>query len=380
VDVSRFMKRFMVPAVVLAALCAGAVWASVPAGAWQAPRFRVHGNQILDPRGEPFVVKGVNAVYGRFAGGDQLGFGLMNVQSVRRDAETLRELGVNLVQIYTAPWIATTGSVPYQQYLDELDHTVATMTARGMVVELGQDQYLSSSADMAAFDGMLAARYRWNPYVWLKPVNEPNCSFGATAQCHDWTFWQQEERAYVAAIRQAGNTAPIIVNGVTWSWDLSQVASHPLGDGDVVFGAHRYANDCATFDDTPSAESPNGQISAVNRLWAGLSATLPVVVDEVGNYDGPAPGYDAGCNGSGPHTWNAFTWVQSYVPWLTDWVNRRSGDGVIAFNWRWEDGNTLTGSPTETGPTEKLNAWGALYRSAYLRRVGGGERRGGIGA
>src|SRR5256885_14238330 len=42
-----------------------------PAG----PGYHVSGNRIVDQSGTPFIVKGTDAVYGRFAGGDAESYG-----------------------------------------------------------------------------------------------------------------------------------------------------------------------------------------------------------------------------------------------------------------------------------------------------------------
>ncbi len=61
--------------------------------------FHVSGNRILDPAGRPFTVKGADAVYGRFAGGDANGLGRMNYQHAERDLDGLQAAGFNLVRL-----------------------------------------------------------------------------------------------------------------------------------------------------------------------------------------------------------------------------------------------------------------------------------------
>ena len=65
-----------------------------PAG----PGYHVSGNRIVDQSGTPFIVKGTDAVYGRFAGGDANGYGLRNYQNAQRDLDNLKAQGVNTIE------------------------------------------------------------------------------------------------------------------------------------------------------------------------------------------------------------------------------------------------------------------------------------------
>src|SRR2546430_15190612 len=69
-----------------------------PAG----PGYHVSGNRIVDQSGTPFIVKGTDAVYGRFAGGDANGYGLRNYQNAQRDLDNLKAQGVNTIRISVA--------------------------------------------------------------------------------------------------------------------------------------------------------------------------------------------------------------------------------------------------------------------------------------
>src|SRR5438046_6669940 len=66
-----------------------------PAG----PGYHVSGNRIVDQSGTPFIVKGTDAVYGRFAGGDANGYGLRNYQNAQRDLDNLKAQGGDQIRM-----------------------------------------------------------------------------------------------------------------------------------------------------------------------------------------------------------------------------------------------------------------------------------------
>jgi hypothetical protein len=188
----------------------------------------------------------------------------------------------------------------------------------------------------------MAESYKDDAWVWLLPMNEPGCTGPDTSGCRDWDGWQHDWLTYVATIRDAGMTSPIVVNAPGWSWNLTEVASHPLDDDNLVLGAHRYGNDSTHFDEEERQE--------VEQSWAGLARSAPVVLDELGNYDG------AGFA-------NSEAWMRGMVDFAARWVNEDEGAGVVAFNWRWSDPNSLT----EYGGG--LTSWGRTYLDDYLRKV-----------
>ena len=69
--------------------------------------FHVEDGHIVDPDGRRFVVKGVVAVHGAFAGGDEAGFGATNYAMAVADLARIRGLGVNLLRLLITPRSAT---------------------------------------------------------------------------------------------------------------------------------------------------------------------------------------------------------------------------------------------------------------------------------
>ena len=383
--------------------------------------FVVSGNKLLDPNGVQFIIKGATSPYGTFDGGSYTGWGFSAYQNRVQDAQTLKSLGFNLTRVNIAAWnydpkyndpnnggvykSLTTETVPQM-----LDDVVSAYTSQGIVVDLGNDASDAPGQTYGALDiswlQYLSTHYKSNPYVWISPQNEPDCngsaSFeydysGITTNCQNWAAQQGEENAYIKAIRDGqgpsggnqGTNAPILINGITWSWDESGYLNgqYPLTDPmfptspNIAYGAHRYANDCAYFDNTPNTEFPQGQITDVNNLWGSFSLTHVVYVDEVGNYNFRQKNY--GCNsayGTGS-TSNAITWQETvtsgsttyigFQPWVANWVKTSGGSGAIGFNWHWNDANNMTGSQkTYSVPAnETLDQWGQIFVNDYVKAI-----------
>jgi hypothetical protein len=267
---------------------------------------------------------------------------LINYQNARRDLDNMKAAGYNLARISASYDLgnlspASPDYIPVTQYLSELDNVVQMVTQRGMVALLSNGQ-TARTEDVNAFAALLAVRYRTNPLVWLKPDNEPNCEDGDRALCFDWMTWQLQEARYVKTIRAAGFTGPIVVNCIAWSFDCSKVLSYPLGDAQLIYGAHAYGAGATTWDAAQQAD--------VDAKWANLSARVPVIVDEVGTTVPPS---------------SPLTWSQGFLTYVVNWVRNRSGSGCIAFVNSWSSDNAMIDATTG-----KWNAWGQTYLDFYV--------------
>jgi hypothetical protein len=298
------------------------------------PGFRVKSNRILDPDGDRFVVRGVVLAYGTFAGGPGGGVATSNGERYGRDIRRIRAGGGNLVRIMATPGAAR------GDRLALLRRIVAAARAENLVVQISSA--FAEAVPSRRWITRLARIYRDDPYVWLQPQNEPGCAPGTDAQasaCGDWRRWQRDHRAAIAAIREAGNTAPVVVNVPNFSTDLRLIDRYPLGDANVVYGAHRYGNDNPAFTLQEQA--------AVLAAVGGPSQRHAVIVDEFGNWNGSQfP--------------NALAWSNGMARWIADWVRRGDGQGATGFNWRWSDPNSMLGAD------DRLTAWGKIVASHVL--------------
>jgi hypothetical protein len=337
----RRWPSWALPALVVAALALVITGIYVVRGAASEPDgFRVDGNRIVGPDGERFVAHGVVAPYGTFAGGDAKGLGRVNYDAAARDFARIKRLGANTVKIYVAPRAVPPGSANARR----LTRVVAAARRQDLVVFL--TGFWGRPRETLPWVRRMAHAYRDDPYVWMLPMNEPGCTVQGgspkSRECTDANAWHAHHRRYVRAIRDAGMDSPIVVNGPEYSWNVAKVAHRDLGDDNVVLGAHRYANDARTLTAQGRAESDAG--------WAALAERRAVVLDEVGAYNGPQFA-------------NSLAWARDMLEFGSRWVNERGGSGVIGFNWRWSDGNSMVGRGG------RLTGWGRAFVGLYLRRT-----------
>jgi Cellulase (glycosyl hydrolase family 5) len=290
--------------------------------------YHVAGNQIIDPSGARFVIKGTDTIYGRFFDPNSGGFDLDSYNAAASTFATERGLGYTAIRLDAGP--AGLTYLGTAEFWIEMDNVINLATNGGMVVIVSP--YGDSSA-LPSFDGQVAARYMHNPRVWVKNANEPD-------PLSTWATWQTNTQAEVNAIRQAGNTAPIVLNGPGYSWDWAQYPSYRINDSSLVLGPHRYANGSTSFD--PATVD-----------WAVLTTQgYAVYMDEWGNDDVGAP------NPAGSSTWN-----QQFGAFLATWTNTQGGSGGMGFNWYWSDGDSMT------SPIGVLNQWGQEFQSDFVVKV-----------
>lgn len=327
--------------------------------------YTVQNGQIFDPRGNVFIVKGVTAVYGAFSGGDVNHYGVYDYDdqfhTYNGDLTEIARLGANLIRLmvaipnsayYNDNYASYYGTV--ENYNAEVDAIVQLVKSKGMIAYIipHHPSYSQQTIDYLSY---LGAKYKDDPQVWLGTSNEPDtCSDTAC-----WQNWQAWHIRYIAALRAAGYRNPIVINGPYWSGRLNRIMEFPLGDNNLVYGAHKYANSNTDFW--------TQSLTDVEQYRTGIADDVPyaVIVDEVGNSGGGKV---------------SLTWSAGFMDYLREWVSgvnshvengitynhSTGGDGVIAFTWRWSDGNTLIDWQGFT-----LRPWGEIFVNQYMSAFAG---------
>lgn len=300
-------------------------------------QFTVQKGNIYDPHGQQFIVKGIEAVYGTFYGGDESGFGAKNFSTMENDFAKIKQLGANLIRVHIR--IDKISDV----YKTKISQTVMVARENGFVVLLsvGGIDGIQEYPDAIPMLRYLANTYKTDPYIWIGAINEPNCG---GPDCENWEKWQTDHMQYIKILREAGYRGPIVINSVRYSSDLSKIGQYPLLDDNLIYGIHKYGNNNTTLTEK--------LINDYNAEWANLAlgSKYAFVIDEVGNFNGE-------------NFINSISWTSNFIDFATDWVANRGGDGVIAFNWYWSDANSLTTKNNE------LTAWGIIYKKQYLDKI-----------
>ncbi len=306
--------------------------------------FTISVNKIYDPWGNRFYVRGATAVWGRFIG-PTYGIGQTNYNSAQADFVKLKSLGVNLIRLFVSGYyyqgIATTDPSYNPNYLQEVDNVITWANQQGMVVQLINSKTTDATIN-DQFLALLAARYKANPYVWITPQNEPNCEWGDTTKCYDWTYWQNQENHWIQVIRSNGNAQPIIVNGIDWSGDFSKIDNYKLSDPAVILGVHRY------HDNNPPGWTQQN-VTDNQTWWANYLPEYPIIIDENGVTDGTGTEDDA--------------WSQVFLDYVTNLVNTQNMAGYTGYVWYATDGNQMTDGQ------ENLNFWGNMINNHYYTKV-----------
>ncbi|HEU0002135.1 MAG TPA: cellulase family glycosylhydrolase [Ktedonobacteraceae bacterium] len=143
-------------------------------------------------------------------------------------------------------------------------------------------------ADSVIFWQQLATIYKSYPNVLFELFNEPHpgtwacwlsgCVTSDTAYSQDCncnkslTYNSVGMQALVNAVRGTGATNLVLVAGMDWGYDLSQITKFPIAGTNVVYDTHPY----------PYTEKlPN----TWNAAFGTISKTHPVISAESGQYD-----------------------------------------------------------------------------------------------
>ena len=353
---------------------AGAEEAGVPEGGGQEAgsvyeggsaglAIRVSGNQLVDAKNTPIVLRGADVSGTEFVcaqnytadpyGGAPLGSAAT--------FQAMRAWNINVIRLPLNEdcWLDINGvQIGGQAYTSAIEAEVSAAHAAGLFVILdlhwtapGTQRALSQNPEpdadhSPAFWSSVAATFASDPGVILDLFNEPYDYWGTDPD--PWNGWLNGDvqtqyttggtpytvsaqwhtagmQQLLTAVRAAGATQPVLINGLDWANDDSGWLAHAPSDplGQVIVGAHIYPGEsCAS-------------VTCWSGVFPALSAKYPVLVGETGdNTAAPATFLPIFFGYADAQSWNYLAWT--WNPWqdsanvlVTDWSGTpNSGEGA----------------------------------------------------
>ncbi len=278
---------------------------------------RTRGNQILDGRGRPLILRGLQ----RFG----LEGGTKTPLPTNAEIGQLKLWGANEVRISLGEQKWLTTSCQYERdYPQVVDRVVHWVTSRGMVALLNLHfadigdcgtpglTPMADSPGAITFWQEVASRYKSNPLVAFDLFNEPNVPeqtwlFGGdfTANGQDVTAAGMQQ--LYQTVRGTGAKNLVVVSGI----GQAETPPSDLVDGvNIAYGAHAYQ--CSTVA-PPQCTTPKPYDASVPlHRWVSFGKRNPVVVTEFGF---PDIGVDGRYNASAIAYAEAHGWGWSGFAW-----------------------------------------------------------------
>src|SRR5215470_3359012 len=237
--------------------------------------YRVVGNGIVGADGKRYLFHGI--------GRDSMeyscwGDGHFNVQELSylgwgTNTATVTYWGVNTVRLPLSEdiWLhgQSSESCSATQYRTLIKHTVDTLTTLKLNVILdlhwsdaggksfqGGGPWSMPDTDSILFWKQVASIYKSYSNVLFELYNEPHppswscweasCTITDNTYSNDChctkrlTFFSVGMQALVDAVRKTGATNLVVVAGMDWGFDLSQIARYSIKGANVVYDTHLY--------------------------------------------------------------------------------------------------------------------------------------------
>lgn len=247
-----------------------------------ATGFKTSNGQIIGPDGQPFIARGVDVMEGQQPSAAELQAALPGVNFVRL-----------AIYDFASP--------------DALTSYVNDLTSHGIVVEL-EDHSSSDGQNRGGGTGTIftgqqltnelnwyssvATAFKGNANVWFGTNNEPSEINPATGQNDPAALSNWQLQTY-NAIRDTGNTAPVMLETTAWSPTQVNVgynASDYAGMTNTIWDQHYYGwlSNYSTSQSTVSTDLKS--IVAADHQIASANGTMPVIIGEYGDStDGQNP-------------------------------------------------------------------------------------------
>ena len=312
------------------------------------PSIAVSGNRLVDASGAPLRVAGVNRSGSEYACAQ--GWGLFDGPTDDASIAAIASWGVNAVRVPLNEdcWLGINGvnsAYAGANYQSAIRAFVNRLLAHGLAVildlhwgapgtQLATGQEQAPDADHSpAFWSSVAAAYKGVGGVAFDLFNEPHdISWSCwLSGCTTSAGWQAAgEQQLINAVRSAGATQPVIVEGNNWGGDLSGFLANQPHDsaGQLVAGWHIYNfSGCNTTSCWDSTVAPVAQ-------------QVPVLATEIGEND---------CAG---------TFLNTLLPWA-------DSHEIGFMAWAWNAASCGSGPSLISDYTGTATPYGAAYK-AYL--------------
>ncbi|MGQ9780184.1 MAG: cellulase family glycosylhydrolase [Bacillota bacterium] len=324
---------------------------------------RVEGNRILDGENRQVIFRGVNAV-------DPASMDQYYHHWDEEYFEAMRSWGVTLVRIPVHnPAYKWYENREPGSYLRLLDWGVAWAAERGMYVVIdfhaigypptGEWQqtefedpnwgqiYQFTPQDLHDFWAAVSAHYAGdNRIAFYDLFNEPakDLPNGLDVSPGAWAAWRALAESLIDEIRANDRNRVVVVGGLQFAYDLSNVPTDPVNRDNVVYSTHVY----------PWSLMPGDWRKDWNGAFGNTATSKPVIAGEVG-FD-PQADPNSGMYGT----------VENFgVPLVDNYLEPR-GIGWLAWNFSPEWPPTLLADWFYT-PTVS----GEFFRQRLLAQRGG---------
>lgn len=270
--------------------------------------YRVSGNTILGADGKPYIFRGVGRDGLEYNCSGEGPLDQQHLAYMGPGANTATETywGGNTIRLPLSEGFWLHGAPGYPcsaaQYQALVKRTVDTITALHLNAMLdlqwtdaagqsgqGGGPWAMPDADSVTFWGQMARNYSRYSNVLFEVYNEPHpsswsCWLSGCAITSDrvssddckclktLNYQGVGMQALVNAVRTTGANNLVLVGGMNWGYDLSQIGNNPISGPNIVYDTHPYNY----ADKAPSSW---------DAYFGNISARYPVISAESGEYD-----------------------------------------------------------------------------------------------
>jgi endoglucanase len=260
--------------------------------------YHTQGNRLIGADNKPYLVHGIGRSGLEFAcfGDGHFSAQELSYMGTGKNTSTVTYWQANTVRLPLSEYFWLNGDPANHcsttQYQQLVKNSVAALITSQLNVILdlhhvdaggqitGQGENLAMpDADSVTFWKQVAAAFKGYNNVLFELYNEPHPP--------SWACWQQGcalsndsghsyqsvgMQSLVNAVRGTGASNILILGGVRWGFDLSQIAQFPIAGKDLVYSSHPYP-----YGD----KMPN----TWDQAFGTISASYPVISTESGQYD-----------------------------------------------------------------------------------------------